>query len=310
MSSSGQGSPRHVVRRAASLVAGLLAVAALSAGAFGFAEASAYDASVDKVYAVAPGTLARSTDPAAIARGKHLAESLMPCAIADCHGPDLAGGHVTEGGPVARSVTPNITVTLLAYTDGEIERLLRHGVKKDGRTVRFMPVDTFNWLPDSDVVAIISYLRSMPPVDRASEGVNIRPFGKVLDRLGYVPIDIARRIDHDDVAIGPAPSPTPEYGRWIARACADCHGPHMSGGRIPGMPPDFPVPLNLTPHATGLGDWTYEDFVKLGETGRRRDGRALAAFMPVEALRNMDEAEKRALWAYLRSLPPVPFGQR
>jgi hypothetical protein len=310
MSSPRQGSPRRILRLAASLVAGLLAVGVLGIGAFAFAEASAYDASIDKVYAIPPGTLTRSTDPAAVARGKHLTESLVPCAIADCHGHDLAGGHVTEGGPVARSVTPNISMILLAYTDGEIERLLRHGVKKDGRTVRFMPVDSFNWLPDSDIVAVISYLRSMPQVERTSEGVTIRPLGKVLDRLGYVPIDIARRIDHDNIAIGPAPSPTPEYGKWLARSCTSCHGSHMSGGHLPGTPPDFPVPLNLTPHATGLGDWTYEDFVKLGETGRRRDGRALAEFMPVEALRNMDETEKRALWAYLRSLPPVPFGQR
>lgn len=33
-------------------------------------------------------------------------------------------------------------------------------------------------------------------------------------------------------------------------------------------------------------------------------------FMPREALNAMNDVERRALWAYLRSVPPVPFGHR
>jgi hypothetical protein len=55
---------------------------------------------------------------------------------------------------------------------------------------------------------------------------------------------------------------------------------------------------------------TYEEFVAVFRDGRRKDGRPLDAFMPTEALRNLKELEMRALWAYLQSVPPRPFGER
>lgn len=273
-------------------------------------QAHAYDASVEKVYDIPVPRLARSTDPAVIARGEHLAHAISACALSDCHGPNLTGGRVTDGGPIGRMAAPNITNILPAYSDGELARLIRHGVKKDGRTVRFMPMNENNWISDSDLVAVISWLRTKPAVDHPTQPIEIFTFGKVIDRLGYVPIDIARRIDHDHVELGPEPSPTAAYGRFIGRNCIGCHGEHLSGGHIPGTPPDFPTPLNITPHATGLAGFSYDDFVRLIETGRRKDGRRLDPFMPVEALRAMDDTERHALWAYLQSVPPTPFGER
>jgi hypothetical protein len=70
------------------------------------------------------------------------------------------------------------------------------------------------------------------------------------------------------------------------------------------------VPLNLTPHETGLKGWTYDDFITLLHTGRRKNGRQLDPFMPFQAFANLSELESHALWAYLESLPPRPFGER
>ena len=224
----------------------LVAIVVVVGGIYVYVQTSAYDASVDKVYDVAPLPLARSTDAQVIARGKHLAMSLAGCALNDCHGPELGGGKVTDAGPIGTMVAPNLTSILPAYSDGELARLIRHGLKKDGRTVRFMSVNEFNWLSDADVVAVLSFVRSVPPVARETGGTNIRTLGKVLDRKGLIPIDVARTINHSKIEVGPPPSPTAEYGRWIARLCSGCHGERMSGGKIPGTPPDFPVPLNLT----------------------------------------------------------------
>ena len=69
------------------------------------------------------------------------------------------------------------------------------------------------------------------------------------------------------------------------------------------------APLVLQP-MIGNGDWTYEDFETVMRTARRRDGRALDPMMPTEAVTNMDDTERRALWEYLRSVPPTPSGQR
>ena len=89
-----------------------------------------------------------------------------------------------------------------------------------------------------------------------------------------------------------------------------CHGESYGGGPIPGAPPDLPIPSNITPDATGIKDWSYADFEKMLDTGIKKNGQKLNPFMPLEALTNMDETERKALWAFLRSLPAKPFGSR
>ncbi len=116
---------------------------------------------------------------------------------------------MTDIGPVMTLAAPNITSANMgaAYSDGEIARLLRHGLKKDGRSVRFMPVKEVNWLPHSDIVAVISYLRTVPPVERSNQGTVIKTLGKILDRQDKFTIDVARRIDHEKGETPPAPAP-------------------------------------------------------------------------------------------------------
>jgi mono/diheme cytochrome c family protein len=239
-------------------------------------------------------------------------ESIAACAASDCHGSDLAGGKPIVMGPVGTFRGPNITPAGLgaAYSDGELIRLLLHGVRKDHRSVRFMPVHETNWLPDSDLIAILSYVRSVPPVEKASGESEVGVLAKVLDRHDMLTIDVARRIDHAKRETAPAPAPTAAYGAFIARACTGCHGPTLSGGKIPGAPPEMPMPTNLTPHETGLKAWTFADFEKMLATRERPDGSKLDAFMPVEALGNMNDVERQALWAYLQSLPAKKLGGR
>jgi cytochrome c553 len=290
----------------------LVLVALLAVGAFvGFSVLS-YERSMSQVYDIPTPALTASTDPMVIERGRHLAESVAGCATADCHGTDLGGGTPIDAGPVGVLAGPNITSGGLGaeYSDGELARLLLHGVKRDGRSARFMPSQDFAWLPDPDVVAILSYLRSVPTVQRASAGTDIGLLGKVLDRRDLMIIDVARRIDHDQREQAPAPEPTARYGAYLARGCLGCHGEGMSGGKIPGAPPSMPIPTNLTAHETGLQGWTFEDFERALTTGTRPDGSRIDPFMPFEAFSKLNDTEKRALWAYVQGLPPTPFGSR
>jgi mono/diheme cytochrome c family protein len=303
---------KPLVKRILLGIGGILGLGILGGGAFVGFHSYAFGASLDKVYEVPVPKLERSTDPAVLARGQHLAESLAGCVNSDCHGKDLGGGKTIEVGPLGKFTAPNISAGGLgvAYSDGEIVRLLRHGVKRDGRTVRFMPSHEINWLNDQDVTAVISYIRTLPPVQKANGPFEIGLLGKILDRMDMIPIDVARRIDHSHIELGPAPTPDAKYGAFIARQCTGCHGATLAGGPIPGAPPEMPVPLNLTPDATGLKGWTLEDFKQTLRTGVSKRGKKLDPMMPVEAYGKLDDIETQALWAYLSALPARAFGGR
>jgi hypothetical protein len=293
-------------------LAALVGLVVVGGAAFVGFHALRFDASMDKVYDIAPKPVVRSTDPTVLARGEHLAKSIGGCVASDCHGSDLGGGKTLVFGPLGKITGPNISSAGLgaAYSDGELFRLIRHGIKKDGRSVRFMPSQEIGWLPDSDIVAMISYLRTRPPSTKPNGPTALGIVGKVVDRLDLIVLDVARRIDQANPEIAPPPSPTAAYGRFIAKGCTGCHGDSLSGGPIPAAPPDLPVPLNLTPHATGLQGWSYEDFDRLLTTGLRKNGKKLDPFMPISVYIEFDETEKKALWAHLSSLPPLPFGER
>jgi len=276
-------------------------------------KARAFDQSMARVYDVPVPDVTASKDPELLGRGAHLVESVGACSANECHGADLAGGPPLEMGPLGTMIGPNITPggKTGEYSDGELFRLLRHAIKNDGRSIQFMPVHESNWLPDDDLLAIISFLRTVPASDKVTSPTEFGLLGKVLDRRDELHIDIARRIDHDAPPPAvPTPAPTKAYGFFLARGCTGCHGATFSGGRIPGTPSSIPVPTNLTPHETGIEHYTYEKFVTLLDTGKKPDGSQLDPFMPYQALAKMNDVEKRALWEYLVSLPAKPFGGR
>nr|PZN26034.1 MAG: hypothetical protein DIU78_08830 [Pseudomonadota bacterium] len=290
----------------------VLAVVAAGAATYAGVRIAEFETSMKRVYDVPLRPVQRSTDPAVLARGEHLARSLGGCFT--CHGQNLGGGRVEKMGPLGQIQAPNITSgkqgMLAAYGDAELARLLKHGVRRDGTSVRFMPSQDYSWWPDSDIDALISYLRTVPPVDGTPGVVELGLLGKLFDRLGMVAFDVARRIDHENLPQAPPPSESAQYGAYIARLCQGCHGEKLSGGRIPGTPSEIPEPSNLTPHETGLKDWTFADFDKLMRTGIRKDGSKLHPFMPTDNTKHFSDTEMKALWAFLRSLPPIPRGNR
>lgn len=303
---------KRVMKRIAQVVGSLVVLVLVVGGGYAWAQARAWDASLEKVYDVPLTAMPVSTDPAVLARGKHLVEGVMACTGSSCHGPDLAGGTPVVMGPVGVLAGPNVTAGGLGalYNPSELARLLRHGIKKDGRTLRMMPVQDFGWQSDADLAAVVSYLQTVPAVDKPSGATNIKLIGKVLDRRDALVFDVARRIDHQAPDLAPPPAPTAAFGRYVGKQCLGCHGAHLSGGPIPGAPAELGIPLNLTPDPTGLAGWSYQDLDVLLTTGKRKNGAQLGTFMPVENFSRMDETEKRALYAYLMSVPPLPLGNR
>ena len=63
---------------------------------------------------------------------------------------------------------------------------------------------------------------------------------------------------------------------------------------------------NLTPHDTGLGTWTEQQFVDAIRTGRHQGrGRQILPPMPWQAFSHLTDADLKAIWAYLQSIPPI-----
>ncbi len=101
-------------------------------------------------------------------------------------------------------------------------------------------------------------------------------------------------------------------GEYLARAgdCIACHtqpGDKLfSGGRA--MPTPFGTLFspNITPdNETGIGAWTADEFYRMMHTGRSRDGSLLYPAMPFGAYTKVTRADSDAIFAYLRSVPPV-----
>ena len=101
-------------------------------------------------------------------------------------------------------------------------------------------------------------------------------------------------------------------GAYLATVgdCAACHtaqgGKPYAGGRaLPTPFGDVPAP-NLTPDdATGLGQWSFDAFWRALHEGVGRDGHALYPAFPYTSYTRVSRQDAFALFAYLRSLPPV-----
>lgn len=262
-----------------------------------------------KTYEVASAARLNVTrDPAQIERGRHLATAVAKCT--DCHTADLGGKLFIDGGPFATIYSSNLTAgkggNLAGYTDAQIDAAIRHGVRPNGRGLLIMPSDEYRNLSDEDASAIIAYLRSLPAVDREQPNSKLGPIGRGLFAFGMIPIVAASNIDHKATGPRTAPpaGPTREYGQYLVSVggCRGCHGPNLVGG--PSPEPGAPAAANITP-AGPIGRWSEADFVRVLRTGTRPDGSKLNDFMPWKSMATHTDDELRAIWLYLRTVPPV-----
>jgi mono/diheme cytochrome c family protein len=101
-------------------------------------------------------------------------------------------------------------------------------------------------------------------------------------------------------------------GEYLIRAadCLACHtapgGPSFAGGLAIELPFGTLYSTNITAdHATGIGDYSDQDFLNAVQRGIRRDGTRLYPAMPYPSYSYMSDADALAIKAYLFSLAPV-----
>ena len=122
--------------------------------------------------------LAASYDPAVLAQGEDPVYG--PAACAYCHVPREQWGSLDQGERLpltghhlfplpfghiySANITPDPRTGIGRRTDAELARILRYGVRADGRAA--FPLMEYQ-LSDEDLVAVLSYLRSRPAVAHA-----------------------------------------------------------------------------------------------------------------------------------------------
>jgi mono/diheme cytochrome c family protein len=288
-------------------------VAALVVAALGLVVAATvlYDRQRERVVKLQIKPVAVPGDEATLARGKYLFASR---GCGDCHGPNGAGRVFIDAPDGSMRVrAPNISPggVTAKYTEADWVGAIRHGVKPDGRPLFIMPSEDYNRFTDADVAAIIAYARTLPAVPGGAAEIKVPLPVKAMVAFGFIQ-DAAAKIDHNLPPAQPVPEGvTLEHGRYVANMCVGCHGATLAGGPIPGSPPDWPPASNLTP-GTGSVMSVYdkpEKFRAMFRSGKRPNGIAIAV-MPFDTLRAMNDTDVDAVYLYLKSMPPQPFGQR
>lgn len=308
-----------------------IAGAAMLFGIAAFFQVISCNTSSDKKPAAAKADSMQSV----LDRGKYLAEHVAACV--DCHsqrdfskfsgpvitGTEFAGGMVFDqkyglpGVIYGKNITPDNETGIGTWTDEEILRAITQGISKKGDTLfPLMPYTSYNRLAKDDLMAIIAYLRTLKPVKN-----------RVPDRQLMIPIAAAYpapalQPSVDNNQRPPASDPV-AYGRYLVTAsdCITCHSPQTPQGPDPArlfaggfsfqLPSNKVVSANITSDsATGIGTWTEERF--LGKFTQYREEKNYLfdpgkqnTIMPVTIYAGMKDEDLRAMFAYIRTIPPV-----
>lgn len=128
---------------------------------------------------------------------------------------------------------PSLTSVIPDYSDPELARLIRFGVKRDGSSALGMISYTFYPLSDEDLVNIIAHLRKQPPHPPATRHKSITLAARLKLAMGKWQV-AADQVDATRPRWGELPRATAfERGRYLASiTCSECHGVDFRGSEF------------------------------------------------------------------------------
>lgn len=273
------------------------------------------------------------SSPKLVARGEYLANHVMVCM--DCHGTrdwskfsgPMLKGHEGIGGEVfdqkfgfpGRFTSKNITpANLSSWSDGELFKCITTGVNKDDKALfPIMPYKNYGQLDEEDINAVIAYLRTLPAQESKIEASKADfPFNIILNTI---PVKAA-------LQKRPAPSDPIAYGKYMitAAGCMECHTKQEKGtvvGELGAGGFEFSMgngkvvrSANITPHETGLAEWSREAFINrfkmYADSSYVHPTVDLAkgefqTVMPWTMYAGMTTDDLGAIYDYLRTIKPV-----
>ncbi len=277
-----------------------------------------------------PEKITIKSNDSIIKHGKYLAYHVMLCM--DCHSvrdwntfsaPPIAGT-LGQGGEIFNQqmgfpgtyISPNITpYNLKNWTDGEILRAVTTGVTKDGEALfQIMPYTHYGKASKSDIEAVIAYIRTLPSIKKEHpDSSSDFPVNLLINTMPQKADFCKIPTDKNSVA----------YGAYLVNLadCANCHT-KQEQGKVTGKPFaggfQFNLPngtivrsANITPDATGIKNWTEEQFLqrfkmyadssKLASIGKGD----FQSVMPWNMYAGMTDADLKAIFKYLKTLEPI-----
>lgn len=255
--------------------------------------------------------------PERLARGRYLTQGLLGCET--CHTPrdwsqhgapplpgmELAGQELHMPGLPGTVTAPNLTPDRETgggnWSDDQIARAIREGVKHDDSTIfPMMPYFNFRHLSDEDVASVVVYLRSLSPVRNPLPPTQIKFPVNLLVRGVPEPVT--------DPVPGPDPSDRVARGKYLATVGCGCHNAvddlPYAGGEVLKGPWGEVASANLTPDPSGISYYSEATFITALRTGYV-GARELKSIMPFGELKNLSDEDLRAIFAYLKTLPQV-----
>jgi mono/diheme cytochrome c family protein len=266
------------------------------------------------------GAAVAGPPPVSTARGAYLAAA---AGCDQCHTDSRNGGRPYAGGRALDTafgtvVTPNITpdrqTGIGRWGLVDFVRALRWGVTPDdGHLLPVFPFPFYNRLAEADVLDLKAFLDGLPAVSQTNRASRLDAFAALRGAVAVLatPFPGPFRVD----PTRPAAWNRGAYLVSTIGRCGDCHTPRNRFGA-----PDADRALvgaaargqkaapNITPEPeTGIGRWSTADIVTLLTDGQTPDFDFVGGAM-AETVRNtarLDDADRHAIAAYLRSIRPI-----
>ncbi|MEL6676874.1 MAG: hypothetical protein AAFR61_31990 [Bacteroidota bacterium] len=234
-------------------------------------------------------------------------------------------GKLMDEGALGKIYSANLTqhpvYGIGQYTDGELYRLLRTGINREGRLTLPMMLRGAN-MSEEDLFSLIAFLRSDHP-DVAPSAHLIPPYkptflAKMLYTIAFKPLVYA----DDILKTRPSIRDTLAYGRHLVNDVFQCYGCHsaafetnneqtptesvgyLEGGMTyfeQGMKDSLLIP-GLTMRAShAISKWSADEFIQTLKTGMRPNGKPIQ--YPMQPYAFLDSAEIQHIFSYLKSVP-------
>ena len=243
-----------------------------------------------------------------------------------CHTDEKNGGAFLAGGralatPFGTFHSPNITpdpkTGIGGWTTGEFVRAMRDGLSPDGQHYYpSFPYPSYARMTQQDIVDLKAYLDTVEPVGAPFKGHDLGfPFNIRQTLAGWKLLFLDAKPFEPD----PAQSESWNRGAYLVRGpghCGECHTPrnplggpddsrYLAGNPVGAEGKTTP---NITPHETGIGNWSAVDIAFALESGLTPDYDSFGGGMGEvvdDATSKLTKEDRDAIAEYLLSLPPV-----